>query len=48
MPPLDPKHEPGCPIKGLGAHRLRGLTSDVQLFQVAAKGLRASFPPLRT
>ncbi len=38
----------GVRFKGLGAHRLRGLTSDVQLFQVAAKGLRASFPPLRT
>lgn len=38
----------GVRFKGLGTHRLRGLAADVPLFQVSAKGLRASFPPLRT
>jgi class 3 adenylate cyclase len=32
----------------LGAHRLRGLTEPMPLFQVSAKGLPARFPPLRT
>jgi class 3 adenylate cyclase len=32
----------------LGAHRLRGLSEPVPLFQVGAKGLPARFPPLRT
>jgi class 3 adenylate cyclase len=32
----------------LGQFRLRGLPEEVPLFQVAAKGLSARFPPLRT
>jgi class 3 adenylate cyclase len=38
----------GVRFTALGAHRLRGLPDDVSLFQVAAKGLRTRFPPLRT
>lgn len=38
----------GVRFTGLGAHRLRGLPDAVPLYQVAAKGLRARFPPLRT
>ena len=34
-------------FKGLGTHKLRGLPEPVPLFQVAAKGLPSSFPPLR-
>jgi class 3 adenylate cyclase len=32
---------------GLGSHRLRGLADEVELFQVATKGLSTRFPPLR-
>jgi class 3 adenylate cyclase len=32
----------------LGAHRLRGLSEPMPLFQIAAAGLPAKFPPLRT
>jgi class 3 adenylate cyclase len=32
----------------LGPHRLRGLSEPMPLFQVAAAGLPAKFPPLRT
>jgi class 3 adenylate cyclase len=35
-------------FRALGAHKLRGLPEPVALFQVAAKGLPARFPPLRT
>jgi len=38
----------GVRFSALGAHRLRGLPEPVPLYQVAAKGLRARFPPLRT
>ena len=31
----------------LGPHRLRGVAEPVELFQLGAKGLRTSFPPLR-
>ena len=34
-------------FKALGTHKLRGLPQPVPLFQVAAKGLPARFPPLR-
>jgi class 3 adenylate cyclase len=34
-------------FKSLGSHKLRGLPEPVPLFQVAAKGLRTGFPPLR-
>jgi class 3 adenylate cyclase len=34
-------------FKTLGSHKLRGLPEPVPLFQVTAKGLRSSFPPLR-
>ncbi|MGH7566151.1 MAG: adenylate/guanylate cyclase domain-containing protein, partial [Gemmatimonadota bacterium] len=38
----------GIRFKSLGRHRLRGLLDPEALFQVLAKGLRASFPPPRT
>jgi class 3 adenylate cyclase len=38
----------GVRFKALGTHRLRGLPAPVPLFQVAAKGLAARFPPPRT
>jgi class 3 adenylate cyclase len=38
----------GVRFKRLGEYRLRGLPDPVALFQVAAKGLRGTFPPLRT
>ena len=38
----------GVRFKALGAHKLRGLPEPVELFQVAAKGLPSTFPPLRT
>ena len=38
----------GVRFKALGAHKLRGLPEAIQLYQVAAKGLPATFPPLRT
>ena len=38
----------GVRFKALGSYRLRGLPDPVLLFQVAAKGLPARFPPLRT
>jgi class 3 adenylate cyclase len=34
-------------FKALGSHKLRGLPEPVPLFQVSAKGLPTSFPPLR-
>lgn len=37
----------GLRFVALGSHRLRGLPEAVPLFQVAAKGLSARFPPLR-
>jgi class 3 adenylate cyclase len=37
----------GVRLRSLGEHRLRGLPEAVPLFQVAAKGLAARFPPLR-
>ncbi|MGD9702472.1 MAG: adenylate/guanylate cyclase domain-containing protein [Acidimicrobiia bacterium] len=38
----------GVRFKRLGEHRLRGIPGEVPLFQVAARGLMARFPPLRT
>jgi class 3 adenylate cyclase len=38
----------GVRFKSVGRHRLRGLPEDVELFQVAAQGLVARFPPTRT
>lgn len=38
----------GVRFMALGSHRLRGLPEAVPLFQVAAKGLPARFPPLRS
>jgi class 3 adenylate cyclase len=38
----------GVRFTALGSYRLRGLPDPVLLFQVAAKGLPARFPPLRT
>jgi class 3 adenylate cyclase len=38
----------GVRFRRLGDYRLRGLPDAVPLFQVAAKGLKARFPPLRT
>lgn len=38
----------GVRLRSLGRHRLRGLPDAVPLFQVAAKGLVARFPPTRT
>ena len=38
----------GVRFRSLGEYRLRGLPDPVALFQVAAKGLAARFPPLRT
>lgn len=38
----------GVRFRNLGEHRLRGVSSPVPLYQVAAKGLVGSFPPLRT
>jgi class 3 adenylate cyclase len=35
-------------FRNLGQYRLRGLPGNVSLFQVAAKGLPAGFPPPRT
>jgi class 3 adenylate cyclase len=37
----------GVRFKSLGLHRLHGIRDEVPLFQVAAKGLVASFPALR-
>ncbi len=44
---LDPVPE-GVRLVSLGAHRLAGLPRETDLYQVAAQGLRATFPPLRT
>jgi class 3 adenylate cyclase len=38
----------GLRFRDLGRHRLQGLPDREALFQVLGKGLRASFPPLRT
>jgi class 3 adenylate cyclase len=38
----------GVRLRGLGRRRLPGLSEPVALHQVAADGLRTSFPPLRT
>jgi class 3 adenylate cyclase len=38
----------GIRFRALGRHRLQGLPEREALFQVMAKGLRASFPPPRT
>jgi class 3 adenylate cyclase len=37
----------GLRFRSIGEYRLRGLPDPVPLFQVAAKGLAARFPPLR-
>jgi class 3 adenylate cyclase len=37
----------GLRFVSLGSHRLRGLPADLDLYQVAAKGLVTTFPPLR-
>jgi class 3 adenylate cyclase len=37
----------GVVLSSLGAHRLRGLPDEVELFQVEAAGMESSFPPLR-
>jgi class 3 adenylate cyclase len=38
----------GVRFRVLGQHRLRGIPGQIALFQVAAKGLAARFPPPRT
>jgi class 3 adenylate cyclase len=38
----------GVRFKSLGPHRLRGMPDEMLLYQVMAKGLLGSFPPLRT
>ena len=38
----------GLRFKSVGRHRMRGLPDEVALFQVAAEGLVARFPPTRT
>ena len=38
----------GVRLRSVGRHRLRGLPDAVALFQVAAEGLVARFPPIRT
>jgi class 3 adenylate cyclase len=38
----------GIRFKTLGSHRLRGVPDSPMLYQVAAKGLPTTFPPLRT
>lgn len=38
----------GMRLRDLGQHRLRGLESAEQLFQVVAEGLQAEFPPVRS
>jgi class 3 adenylate cyclase len=38
----------GVRFKSLGEHKLRGLPEAVALYQVTAKGLRTTFPALRT
>lgn len=37
----------GVRLRKLGSYALRGLPDDVELYQVAAKGLPSRFPPLR-
>ena len=37
----------GVRFKSLGSYKLRGLPEAVPLYQVHAKGLRTTFPPLR-
>jgi class 3 adenylate cyclase len=38
----------GLRLRGLGRHRLLGMTRPEPLFQIEAEGLEADFPPLRT
>jgi predicted ATPase len=38
----------GLAVVDLGAHRLKDLSDQVQVYQVAAAGLPASFPPIRS
>jgi class 3 adenylate cyclase len=38
----------GVRFRAIGVYRLRGLPDPVSLFQIAAKGLFARFPPPRT
>ena len=38
----------GLRFKSVGTHRLRGLPDEVALFQIAAQGLVARFPPTQT
>jgi class 3 adenylate cyclase len=38
----------GMRFKNVGRHRMRGLPDEVALFQIAAEGLVARFPPTRT
>jgi class 3 adenylate cyclase len=38
----------GVRLRSLGDHRLRGIPQLIPLYQVGAKGLATSFPPLRT
>jgi class 3 adenylate cyclase len=38
----------GVRFRSLGLYRLRGIRGEVSLYQVVAKGLRATFPPPRT
>jgi class 3 adenylate cyclase len=37
----------GVRLRKLGTYALRGLPEEVELYQVAAKGLPSRFPPLR-
>jgi class 3 adenylate cyclase len=37
----------GVRLRKLGTYALRGLPDEVELYQVAAKGLAGRFPPLR-
>jgi hypothetical protein len=37
----------GVRLRKLGAYKLRGLPDEVELYQVAAKGLLTRFPPPR-
>jgi class 3 adenylate cyclase len=38
----------GVRLKSVGTHRMRGLPDEVALFQIAAQGLVARFPPTQT
>jgi class 3 adenylate cyclase len=39
---------PGVRLRSLGAHKLSGLSAELRLYEVVAKGLEAGFPLLRT